>query len=731
MAPVWLLAVFAHLVATTQSFLVQRKWVFKPEQGHAVAQYVRFQLVYLGLVGVGLLMLQALIVQGWHPLAAQALVMAVQAFSGFVLGKSFTFNPESFSLRRLGASFALTQRGTAPVWLVFIVSLYVFHRYLAWPFYSSLDHVGHDFALSATALLEGRFWLQTNGVMAGLFNPPWFTPAWCAGAAFLADPQAGYYAPFQWLALALDPFQATSVSALLFAAAAFWGGYLLARRVLIWETASSTLFGILGMANAFMPMRSAVGELGYQPLYLWAWLVLALSWRTDATNWRGRTLGPALGVAITLTAWLHFGFAGMMVPAFLGAMLLCLALALVGRVQLTLFLARALVGGVLAILLNGSKLFEASSLMRNFPRDFYSMPGFASALDALIASVMALFFPSQWTGFFSARRLSGVQFSVLPHEWALEFGLGALAVALVAGVMLLIRRSQHRSELRATEAMPIVQPEGVQRVLLWCGVLLLMALPVLLLWNQGALRDVLKQIPLLNSASWPMRWIVIYLPLTQWLLAWPVQQVLARLPNQRHTWACAAAAVAAIWLGQVLSPVDYYLNPQIQSYDPKPVLRAHAQSLQSGPIPIDRIELSVERGIARNDSMLEGASQAQCYNPLYGYRLESFPQKERMHPGPALASDNSGQSLIFNPACLVHPEANACKPGDGFRMDDPAQRKAAEDFVARRPFEWQRPWIGKLLSWISQGLFWLILSLLSMQLWKALLTAASLRRAGR
>ena len=154
---------------------------------------------------------------------------------------------------------------------------------------------------------------------------------------------------------------------------------------------------------------------------------------------------------------------------------------------------------------------------------------------------------------------------------------------------------------------------------------------------------------------------------------------------------------------------------------------AHAQENAQ----LERIEITPERGLARNDAMLDGASQAQCYNPLYGYRLEAFPQPERLRPGPALAVDAAGQSLIFNPACLVHPAENACKPGDGFRMDDPAQRQAAENFVARKPFAWQRPWLGQMLSWVSQGLFWLILSLLGVRLWQSLLAAALPPRADK
>lgn len=722
-APLWALVVIAHGVATTQAFLVQRRWVFKAESGPLAAQYLRFQGVFLGLLGIGIFMLEALFAQGVHPLLGQVLVMSTQAASGFLLGRSFTFSAEPFRMQWLGMRIAAALRGTGVVWLAFLTSLAVFHRFLARPFYSSFEHVGHDFALSATGLLEGRFWLQSNGFVAGLFNPPWFTPAWCAGSAFFADPQAGFYSPVQWLTLVLDPFQAIEVGTLLFAAMAFWGGYLVARRLLDWQAPAALVFAILGMAHAFMPMRSAVGESGYQPLYVWPWLMLALCWPSHG-GWRGSLVSPVLGVTLSLTAWLHFGFAGMMVPTFLGVMLLCLVLVLSGRVRFDLLLARAALGGILAIALNSSKLYEAASLMRNFPRDFYAMPGFASLQDALVAPVMALVLPSQWTTFFGMRRLSGVQFSVLPHEWALEFGLGALAVALVAGVWVLHQRRQgtHVTTPDAGLAPPALS--GALRWLLYAGVLLLLVLPPLLLWNQGTVRDVLKQIPILNSAAWPMRWIVIYVPLVQWLLTWPMQQVLTRLPVQQHAWMCALGAGAAIWIGQALAPHSYYVDPQVQAYDPKPVLQAHAQSLHSGAIKLDRIELTPERGLARNDSMLEGASQGHCYNPIYGYRLEAFPQMDRLRSGPALAIDETGQSLIVNPACLVHPAENACKPGDGFRMNDFAQRKSAEDFVARRPFEWQRPWMGRLLSWVSQGLFWLIMSMLAVRMWQSLLAAA-------
>jgi hypothetical protein len=71
----------------------------------------------------------------------------------------------------------------------------------------------------------------------------------------------------------------------------------------------------------------------------------------------------------------------------------------------------------------------------------------------------------------------------------------------------------------------------------------------------------------------------------------------------------------------------------------------------------------------------------------------------------------------MNPACLVHPEANECKPGDGFSLDDSLQREDAQLFLARHPFMWSRPPLGQALSIVSQSAFGLLFVLIALQGW--------------
>lgn len=579
--------------------------------------------------------------------------------------------------------------------LVCIGSLLVFEYVWGARFYSSLTHVGHDFSGSALSLLEGKFWIDSNGLLPGLLNPPWFTPAWCSGSAFYADPQSLFYSPIQLFAFWVDPFAATHLSALLFALIGFWGSFAVARKAFAWPLHGSIVFAVLGMCNTFLPLRSAVGESGYQPLYLWTLLVLALAWpRGTSRRW---VPWPSICVCLVLSAWLQFGFAGMMVVSFLGSLLLSFCLVIANKADLLTIIKRCSLGGVLAILLNGSKLYESISLLSVFSRNYYELPGFPSLADALLATAFALLQPSQWTADFGMRNLVHLRFAALPHEWAVSFGLGAFAVAIVsvfAGVVV-ARSSSGRQPIQFGWA-----PTKVIAAIL---ATLIAAIPPLLMWSDGAARDLIKAIPILNSAAWPMRWIVVLLPLVQVLLAKPVVAMLDRF-SPRVSATVLLFVISAIWCGPVFEPVGYYLHPAMQSYDPKPVRDAFNTSRETGAIPITAVAFDPHQPLLanRNDTMLRGASQSLCYNPNYGYRLEDLPQKEWLKAGAALSSKDNGQTLINHPACLLHPVHNACKPGDGFDLTQPSQRESAKRFLDRRPFDWGRPPIGHVLSLVSR-----------------------------
>lgn len=708
----WAIVAIAHLIATTQSFFVQRHLVFSATGEGAWREYAKFQLSYLGIFLIGALFVNGLSAQGAHPVLAQVCGTVLLAACGYFLGKTFTFKANSVDLkggliRLRGALYRLR-------WPIacFALSLLLFEAFWGAPFYRSATHIGHDFALTGTGLLEGKYWIDSNGLIAGLFNPPWFTPAWCGGSMVYGDPQSAFYSPLQMLALVVDPFTATHLNALLFAAIGYWGCYALARRAFSWEIAPSVVFAILAVANAFLPLRSAVGEAGYQPLYLWPLLALALCLKPARPRGWGH-LWPSVCAGLVITSWIQFGFGGMLVPVVLATLSLCLWLVWSERASLAPIAIRLAAGGAVAGCLNASKLFESVSLMRNFPRDFYELPGFASLADAIAAIAFSLFQPSEWTAFFGQSRMRKLVFTPLPHEWAVEFGLGALALAVVSLALWACLKKKGFDPRHATP--------GPLHWLSLAGVLLILAIPPMLMWDNGALRSLLKQIPILNSAAWPMRWAILYLPLTQMAIAGCVRLFLSAAPRFPASLAMIAS-LGAIWAGPANEPLSYYLNAEDQNYNPTLVREAHAYSKTHAPVPILSLGIApAGRWFAhRNDTMLFGVSQGACYNPMYGYRLESFPQFDRLSNGPILEAQN-GQTRLLNPACLIHPKENACRPGDGFKASDPLQMSQAKALLERKPWEWQRPYAGRALANLSQLTFWLLFALCVMRLWQGAL----------
>ena len=90
---------------------------------------------------------------------------------------------------------------------------------------------------------------------------------------------------------------------------------------------------------------------------------------------------------------------------------------------------------------------------------------------------------------------------------------------------------------------------------------------------------------------------------------------------------------------------------------------------------------TIVQPIHRNDALSRGYSPLYCYNPVFGYRLESFPFRD-LHPGPVWEV-RDGHFTMKNPACYVYPHENDCSPGNHFRE---TQREEMEKFVSYRPF---------------------------------------------
>ena len=523
--------------------------------------------------------------------------------------------------------------------------------------------LGHDYALGLPGLLDGLIWFKNNGLSA-----PWFSPSFCGGQPYFADPQSGYYSLMQLLALLVNPLLASFLTLLIAASGAFWGAYLLLRRVFAADRSSAILAGGLLMFNAFIPHRMMIGHLGYHGLALIPWLALVL-----LIPARSRIDAAVLGLAGggLLAYLLHNGMGTLMIP--LGIAVFALALLHVQRIgDLQPFLTRSLGAIPVALLLSASKLSAGMSTLSNFPRDFYPLPGIQSLPDTLLVIGAALFLPSEWVQRFATPRLANLQWALDPHEWA--FGFTAATALLLA--LLLVH---HRKALRLPG-----DRSGWLRLLLLTGCL---AIPIAFCTYTPEWNAFLKRLPILRSTSTPTRWLIVFIP----FIAIAMGLMLARAhwrPNVKA--GLALATLGGVITLTALEPRGFY---QAQHYDLRPVVLAD-RAIRSGEFKPEihglgtRAEISVGQhrmALGGNDTFLGGISQMYCYNPLFGYRLEKFVPGN-IRPGPVLEARN-GLLNVKNPVCYVFPKENNCAPGDVFRED---QIDAARNFVNYRPFAFNK-----------------------------------------
>jgi hypothetical protein len=112
-------------------------------------------------------------------------------------------------------------------------------------FFAPDARLASDYGLGLPFLLAGYIWYRT----VGLWQVPWFTPAFCGGEPFFADPQSGYYAAPQLFTLLVDPLRASYLTMLSFAALGYFGTYWLLRSVFSVSRSAAVLDAAVFMFN--------------------------------------------------------------------------------------------------------------------------------------------------------------------------------------------------------------------------------------------------------------------------------------------------------------------------------------------------------------------------------------------------------------------------------------------------------------------------------------------------
>lgn len=543
--------------------------------------------------------------------------------------------------------------------------------------------LGHDYAFFLPALLDGYFWYHSNGLWA----VPWFTPAFCGGSLNFINVYSVYYSLPQLLTAVTDPLSAVRLTLWVYAALGLAGFYALLRCAFGCTRMVALFGGALFLFNGFFVHRMLSGHLGYHAFMLLPLAALCMLRplpKVDRER-RWRLASDSLWGGLLLAAMLHGGMGPLMPPALIALTVIGLLHGLrFGRLRD--FFLRWAAAGLAAAALCAAKLTATAYLMANFPRSSYPLPGAENVLQALLLAFRSLFVSP---AFDPARTndLVNLQWPLARHEW--EYSLS------VVPLVFLVWGALHRLRSLPEHLRKADWPLRSWMILAAAG--LCLSLPLMLNVHSPGWHALLKRLPLMASASNLIRWFLLYIPVVVLLAALAAQRVLPGITLQRAVLTAAILAVIAI---NAFAERRFYHQ---QDYDPAGIVSAYQRVKSArwkpaiGSIGVyrDRKGEAVQTGFC-NDMLVHGASQLLCYEPLFGYRLETFPLQS-LQPGPVL-SETNGRLNLKNPACYVWPSANHCRPGDHF---DVRRKRAARDFAAYRPYAFEMPIPQKLANRIT------------------------------
>jgi hypothetical protein len=528
------------------------------------------------------------------------------------------------------------------------------------------EGMGSDYTYFLPRLLYGYFWFHENGIA----EVPWYSPAWCAGMPYFANPQVMYYAVPQFLLLWADPKVSILLTFLIFGYAGAIAMYLLLRRAFAVGVWLALLGAVLFLFNEFYLSRMAVGHLTYHmfPLIPLVVLLVVASLR-DGTLARPRAVSLIVANALVIACFVYGGAANFVIPAMLSvACVLAIYVIRQPRSQ-WLVLCSFAISSVLAVMLSLSKIVAAYSFMRWFPRETLNIGLFDSLRDAVFSSFTMLFM-NPWI---RMSEMAG-QYLIQSHE--LRFGVGIVPLLMFPIALFCLPAIARRWTL--------------QRSVLLLLMLLVMALPVVLSVKSDEIQAFLKALPYFRESSLILRWLALEIPIVIVLCCVLVHRVLG-------TRSSAAVAV----FGIVLTGLSHlaFERPNDARYSASTLVQSY-QAVRAGAAVPDITQVVYEPPIRTfiglGDQFTTGTTGLYCYEAIFGYRLEKYP-RNLLQPGDVMSVTDQLLNLK-NPACYVYPEENGCAPGDHFAADEVS---TAERFVSMQPIELRQSSSQTIANWIS------------------------------
>ena len=544
--------------------------------------------------------------------------------------------------------------------------------------------IGHDYAYWFPRMIAGTYWFMQNG----LLSVPWFTPALNGGNLLYADPESIYFSFPQFLAFFVDPLTSITVTFAAFAIVGMWGMYVLLRNIFNCGFWSGYLGAGLFLFNGLFTYRMVVGHLPYHTFMLLPWILICVLGRYDRYTIYN-DISCATGAALMLAYCFYAGAIHILIPLTL----VVVAVGLIyGQVypekSIGYIWRRVILLLTITIVLSASKLVAAFNVIKNVPRESYSLPGIPDVIDSFIVPFRSLFL-SALTRQGANRTFENLQWTLDRHEF--EYGITIVPLVLLLAVISWRFFRQH-----PRTCLPNWR---YKQWLSFMATLLLLMVPVLANYYHPQWNAFLKTVPIIKNSSTLVRLYAMYIP---------IGIVLPVLIFEKSGLRPVVKGLLTVTLMIMIVAVNVLHDKSfcyVNHYDYRPISQSFAAAQKQKRIPVIEfigvsatVDTATRNITYKNDSLINiGVSHLLARSSLFGYQLEFFPQKDKLKIG-SVKQAAEGRFNLINPSCYLYPDQNGCHPGDRFRID---QIEQLANFINYREMEFEMPVSQRIANRIS------------------------------
>ena len=577
---------------------------------------------------------------------------------------------------------------------IILLSVIFVHQTIFQNFFpNSNSHLGHDYSLALPNLIFGKIWFQKN-----MFSIPWFSPSFCCGVPFFADPQTGYYSLQQIIFIFFSPELALKISFLFFSLISFFGFFFLVNKSFKLNIYLSLLAATLFLFNGFFNYRAIIGHwsfLSYVFIPLYCFILIHCFEKREE---KLKSFFYLLISSLLFANFIHSGASSLIVVIGLSILsVLSLYVYINGDLKIIYKLTHSILIG---LIISSSKINASFAFINNFTREYPPLL-FKNSFDFFENIIRSLYFYPDKDGF-NLKIINNVTSNLQVHE--LEFGLSVITLIIFFIFIFFIKKAN------------IIKFNFVRSLCLI--VLFSIALFVVFLnLSDNYVGDTLRKLPVIKSTWVHYRLVAVYIIPIILISCFLLNALNFNLKNIKY--------IVYLFLIIILYQEhnynkNYYDN---QTYDAKNLEKFYKDRNRINNLKVEEIIIFLNQKKKpvitnqRNDMFVYNFSPLFCYNPIFGYNLEQLPKNKFTFNNMVKINDNlisykgdpklikNNETNFFNPSCFVFPKENNCIPGDLFKKN---QIQDLQKFLNYKKFDFNLSVFQKIFNYVSLTSFILV-----------------------